>query len=180
MWAQLTLAPVGGRPLPARGGLPHQPPSRHPLPPRRPLQGEGRGRGGVTTALLRTHPHLPLVSPPVQRAKSPGETHEKPQPGQTTPMPDVWPQLHPVWQPECAHEDSARGCGAGGEGTSRGPPRHRQAPQVLHLQQALHHIQQHVPAHPGNIQNIILLFKSSSTNLIFKLLIICAGGPQHA
>ena len=95
----------------------------------------GAGRGGVTPALLRPDPSVPLLPASVQRSQPAGEAHAQPQPGPTASVQDLWTQLHTVGQPECAHEDCSRGAGAsGGERRWRGSSGELKASQMLHLQ----------------------------------------------
>ena len=133
----------------------------------------GAGGGGVTPALLCTHPSVPILPAPVQRAQPLGEAHAKPQPGPAAPVQDLWTQLHPVGQPERPHEDCSRSAGAS-RGTSWwwGSSGELTTSQVLHLQQAFHHHQQHVPTHQGEhiiIQSITTCSPS-----------ILTGCSQHA
>ena len=126
----------------------------------------GAGGGGVAPALLCPHPSVPILPTPVQPAQPVGEAHAQPQPGPAAPVQDLWTQLHPIRQPERAHEDCSRSAGA-----SRcaswwwGSSRELKTSQVLHLQQAFHHHQQHVPAHQGEhnkqSQFVVIFFSSS-------------------
>ena len=68
----------------------------------------GAGGGGVAPALLCAHPSMSILSTSVQPAQPVGEAHAEPQPGPTTPVQDLWTQLHAIWQLERAHEDCSR------------------------------------------------------------------------
>ena len=128
----------------------------------------GAGGGGVAPALLRAHPSVPILAKIVQPAQHMEEAHAQPQQGPTAPVQDLWTQLHPVGQPERAHEDCPRSAGAR-RGTSRcwGSSGMLPTSQVLHLQEALHYQQQHVPTHQS--EHIIKSPKIYLYFLLFRL-----------
>ena len=105
----------------------------------------------LSSTFLLAHTSMPNLWQIFCSTFSPGASHESSHPGETSPLQHLWQELLSDWEPQCPPEDCSWSRGGGGQSSDK--QWGNTTSSVLHLQQTLHHLQQHVPTYQGELSD---------------------------